>query len=95
MLVRQADSEKDKPTDITPKDFAVRTVAQEYGGGAFSILEDSVIFSNYKDQRLYKLSISSKGQSLLVCSFLLILQMIFVPLNLSCFSLTLRLKSKF
>ncbi|KAK4390597.1 Dipeptidyl peptidase family member 6 [Sesamum angolense] len=56
----QAESEKDKPIDITPKDFAVRTVAQEYGGGAFSISGDSVIFSNYKDQRLYKQSISSE-----------------------------------
>ncbi|KAL0438664.1 UNVERIFIED_CONTAM: hypothetical protein Slati_2349400 [Sesamum latifolium] len=60
VLVRQAESEKDKPIDITPKDFAVRTVAQEYGGGAFSITGDSVIFSNYKDQRLYKQSISSE-----------------------------------
>lgn len=65
MLVRQADNENDEPTDITPKDFAVRTVAQEYGGGAFSISGDSIIFSNYKDQRLYKQSISSKGQILL------------------------------
>ncbi|KAL0314809.1 UNVERIFIED_CONTAM: Dipeptidyl peptidase family member 6 [Sesamum angustifolium] len=60
VLVRQGESEKDKPIDITPKDFAVRTVAQEYGGGAFSISGDSVIFSNYKDQRLYKQSISSE-----------------------------------
>ncbi|KAI3465396.1 hypothetical protein Pfo_022059 [Paulownia fortunei] len=60
VLVRQAESERDKPIDITPKDFAVRTVAQEYGGGAFSILGDSVVFSNYKDQRLYKQPISSK-----------------------------------
>ncbi|KAH6834538.1 alpha/beta-Hydrolases superfamily protein [Perilla frutescens var. hirtella] len=60
VLVRQADREKVKPTDITPKDFAVRTVAQEYGGGAFTISGDSVIFSNYKDQRLYQQSISSK-----------------------------------
>lgn len=64
MLVRQADSENDEPTDITPKDFAVRTVAQEYGGGAFSISGDFIIFSNYRDQRLYKQSISSKGQYL-------------------------------
>lgn len=61
MLVRQADNEKDEPIDISPKDFAVRTMAQEYGGGAFIISGDSVIFSNYKDQRLYKQSISSKG----------------------------------
>lgn len=65
VLVRQAESEKYELTDITPKDFAVRTVAQEYGGGAFSISGDSVIFSNYKDQRLYQQSLSAKGQSFL------------------------------
>ncbi|PIN12817.1 Dipeptidyl aminopeptidase [Handroanthus impetiginosus] len=59
VLVREGGSDGDKPTDITPKDFAVRTVAQEYGGGAFSILGDSVVFSNYQDQRLYKQPISS------------------------------------
>ncbi|KAL0360794.1 UNVERIFIED_CONTAM: hypothetical protein Sradi_3763900 [Sesamum radiatum] len=75
VLVRQAESEKDKPIDITPKDFAVRTVAQEYGGGAFSISGDSVIFSNYKDQRLYKQSTSSEGHHFEVCSFPLISQM--------------------
>ncbi|XP_047979926.1 dipeptidyl-peptidase 5 isoform X1 [Salvia hispanica] len=63
VLVRQADSENDEPTDITPKDFAVRTVAQEYGGGAFSISGDFIIFSNYRDQRLYKQSISSKDSA--------------------------------
>ncbi|KAL2455144.1 alpha/beta-Hydrolases superfamily protein [Abeliophyllum distichum] len=60
VLVRQAEKEGDKPVDITPKDFGVRTVAQEYGGGAFSISGDTVIFSNYKDQRLYKKSMSSE-----------------------------------
>lgn len=64
VLVRQADNEKDEPIDISPKDFAVRTMAQEYGGGAFIISGDSVIFSNYKDQRLYKQSISSKDSAL-------------------------------
>ncbi|XP_051124272.1 acylamino-acid-releasing enzyme [Andrographis paniculata] len=59
VLVGQADSEGSKPADITPKDFAVRTVTQEYGGGAFCIFGDSVVFSNYKDQRLYKQSVSS------------------------------------
>ncbi|KAG8377648.1 hypothetical protein BUALT_Bualt08G0054800 [Buddleja alternifolia] len=34
VLVKQAESEQDEPTDITPKDFAVRTVAQEYGDSA-------------------------------------------------------------
>ncbi|XP_057973331.1 uncharacterized protein LOC131161527 [Malania oleifera] len=58
VLVKEAEKPGDEPVDITPKEFAVRTVAQEYGGGAFKILGDVVIFSNYKDQRLYKQSIA-------------------------------------
>ncbi|KAG6784535.1 hypothetical protein POTOM_010232 [Populus tomentosa] len=60
VLVREADKPGEEPTDITPKEFAVRTTAQEYGGGAFTISGDTVIYSNYKDQRLYKQSIKSK-----------------------------------
>ncbi|KAJ6685927.1 ALPHA/BETA HYDROLASE FOLD PROTEIN-RELATED [Salix purpurea] len=63
VLVREADKPGEEPTDITPKEFAVRTTAQEYGGGAFTISEDTVIYSNYKDQRLYKQSIKSKADS--------------------------------
>lgn len=61
MIVKGGEKEGDEPIDITPKEFSVRTVAQEYGGGAFSLSGDTIIFSNYKDQRLYKQSISSAG----------------------------------
>ena len=61
VLVREAEKAGDEPVDITPKDFGVRTVAQEYGGGSFTLSGDTVIFSNYNDQRLYKRSINSKG----------------------------------
>lgn len=57
----EAESPGGEPRDIVPQEFNVRTLAQEYGGGAFSISGDTVVFSNYKDQRLYKQSISSKG----------------------------------
>ncbi|KAM3194353.1 hypothetical protein ACQJBY_070803 [Aegilops geniculata] len=46
--------EDDKPVDIIPQEFAARTLAQEYGGGAFAVQDNVVVFSNYKDQRLYK-----------------------------------------
>uniref|UniRef100_A0A0E0L9B2 Peptidase S9 prolyl oligopeptidase catalytic domain-containing protein n=1 Tax=Oryza punctata TaxID=4537 RepID=A0A0E0L9B2_ORYPU len=46
--------EDDKPVDIIPQEFAARTLAQEYGGGAFAVKDNVVVFSNYKDQRLYK-----------------------------------------
>ncbi|KAI7754617.1 hypothetical protein M8C21_018206, partial [Ambrosia artemisiifolia] len=50
-------------TDVTPKEFSVRTLANEYGGGDFSIYGDTLFFSNYNDQRLYKQSINSKAES--------------------------------
>ena len=59
VLVKESGKAGEKLIDITPKEFSVRTVAQEYGGGAFQISGDTVIFSNYKDQRLYKQSTSS------------------------------------
>uniref|UniRef100_A0A8I6Y5F6 Peptidase S9 prolyl oligopeptidase catalytic domain-containing protein n=1 Tax=Hordeum vulgare subsp. vulgare TaxID=112509 RepID=A0A8I6Y5F6_HORVV len=46
--------EDDKPVDVIPQEFAARTLAQEYGGGAFAVQDNVVVFSNYKDQRLYK-----------------------------------------
>ena len=61
--MKEAEKPGDEPIDITPKEFSVRTVTQEYGGGAFRICGDIVIFSNYKDQRLFKQSISSKGSN--------------------------------
>ncbi|KAH9692656.1 peptidase S9 domain-containing protein [Citrus sinensis] len=63
VLVKEPAKAGDEPSDITPKEYAVRTTAQEYGGGAFRIFGDTVIFSNYKDQRLYKHSIDSKDSS--------------------------------
>ncbi|OUZ99806.1 Peptidase S9 [Macleaya cordata] len=55
VLVKEAEKPGDEePIDITPKEFAVRTLAQEYGGQAFAVSRDTIIFSNYKDQRLYK-----------------------------------------
>ncbi|XP_034674851.1 uncharacterized protein LOC117906029 isoform X1 [Vitis riparia] len=63
VLVKESGKAGEEPIDITPKEFSVRTVAQEYGGGAFKISGDTVIFSNYKDQRLYKQSISSEYSS--------------------------------
>ncbi|XP_020704574.1 uncharacterized protein LOC110115629 [Dendrobium catenatum] len=54
VLVKESENSGDKPIDVIPSEFAARTLAQEYGGGAFSVFDNVVIFSNYKDQRLYK-----------------------------------------
>ncbi|KAG6608495.1 Dipeptidyl aminopeptidase BIII, partial [Cucurbita argyrosperma subsp. sororia] len=59
VLVKESEKPGDEPGDITPKEFSVRNMTQEYGGGAFAVAGDFVVFSNYKDQRLYKQSLSS------------------------------------
>ena len=53
-----------KARDVTPQGFAVRSLAQEYGGGAFAVQGDVVVFSNYSDQRLYKQTIGGKELNL-------------------------------
>ncbi len=50
--------------DATPDNINVRTLVHEYGGGAWSVTSDSLIYSNYEDQRLYKLS--QDGQTALL-----------------------------
>jgi dipeptidyl aminopeptidase/acylaminoacyl peptidase len=42
------------PSDVTPPGFNVRTRVHEYGGGAFFAHDDTIFFSNFKDQRLYR-----------------------------------------
>jgi dipeptidyl aminopeptidase/acylaminoacyl peptidase len=43
-----------EPTDVTPPGFNVRTTVHEYGGGAYLLHDDTVYFSNFADQRLYR-----------------------------------------
>lgn len=54
--------------DVTPEGFAVRSLAQEYGGGAFAVQGDVVVFSNYSDQRLYKQTIGGTPNKPRHCS---------------------------
>ncbi len=42
-------------TDLLPQPFNARTRVHEYGGGSFTVHERTVYFSNYSDQRLYRL----------------------------------------
>ncbi|CAK9150795.1 unnamed protein product [Ilex paraguariensis] len=63
VLVRESEKPGDEPTDITPKGFSVRTTVQEYGGGAFGVSGDLLIFSNYDDQRLYKQFLNSRDST--------------------------------
>jgi dipeptidyl aminopeptidase/acylaminoacyl peptidase len=41
-------------TDVTPPGFNVRTRVHEYGGGAYTVNEGTVYFSNFADQRIYR-----------------------------------------
>jgi dipeptidyl aminopeptidase/acylaminoacyl peptidase len=43
--------------DLVPPPFNVRTRVHEYGGGAYAIGGGDVYFSNFADQRLYRLSL--------------------------------------
>jgi len=43
------------PVDLLPRDYNARTRVHEYGGGAYFLLNDTVFFSNFKDQRLYRI----------------------------------------
>jgi dipeptidyl aminopeptidase/acylaminoacyl peptidase len=41
-------------SEITPEGFNVRTAVHEYGGGSWWVHNDSVLFTNWTDQRLYR-----------------------------------------
>lgn len=41
--------------DLTPVPFNVRTRVHEYGGGSFTVNDGVLYFSNFSDQRLYRL----------------------------------------
>ena len=53
-----------KVADITPAPFNVRTRVHEYGGGAFLVVDGTVYFSNFADQRIYKQTPDSEPQPL-------------------------------
>src|SRR5215471_13428087 len=42
------------PSDAIPQGFNVRTRVHEYGGGAYIVHNDTIFFSNFKDQRLWR-----------------------------------------
>ncbi|HEX2046674.1 MAG TPA: prolyl oligopeptidase family serine peptidase [Acidimicrobiales bacterium] len=44
-----------EPVDVLPAPFSARTTVHEYGGGAYCVSGDTVYFSNYADQRVWRL----------------------------------------
>ncbi|KAL3514538.1 hypothetical protein ACH5RR_027255 [Cinchona calisaya] len=63
VLVMEGEKEGDEPIDINPKEFCVGSVTHQLQGGAFRVSGDIVFFSNYKDQRIFMQSISSKDSA--------------------------------
>jgi dipeptidyl aminopeptidase/acylaminoacyl peptidase len=53
VVCRSADG---RTRDLNPAPFNVRTRVHEYGGGAYAVAAGDVCFSNFSDQRLYRLS---------------------------------------
>ena len=51
-------------TDLTPSPFNVRTTAHEYGGGAFALQDDTLLFSHFDDQRLYRVGTAGTPEAL-------------------------------
>jgi dipeptidyl aminopeptidase/acylaminoacyl peptidase len=47
------------PRDLTPQPFNVRTRVHEYGGGAWTVCDGTVYFSNFADGRLYRQNAST------------------------------------
>lgn len=41
--------------ELVPAPFNARTRVHEYGGGAYTVFARTLIFSNFADQRLYRL----------------------------------------
>lgn len=50
--------------DMTPQPLNARTRVHEYGGGAFLVVDGTVYFSNFSDQRLYQQPPGEAPQSL-------------------------------
>ena len=51
-----------KITECIPSDYSARTTVHEYGGGAFTVSNGVIYFSNFKDQRLYRQSVGGKPE---------------------------------
>ena len=49
---------------VTPGDVNCRTHVHEYGGGAYAIHSETVFFTNFDDQRLYRLGPGSPPRAI-------------------------------
>ncbi|VVP40111.1 hypothetical protein PS862_04835 [Pseudomonas fluorescens] len=49
---------------LTPPGFSVRSRVYEYGGGAFCLTDDGIVFVNEADQQLYRQSLAGEPEAL-------------------------------
>ena len=49
---------------VTPSDVNCRTRVHEYGGGAYAVHDATVFFTNFEDQRLYRLEPGSAPRAI-------------------------------
>ena len=49
---------------LTPPGFSVRSRVYEYGGGAFCLTDDGIVFVNEADQQLYRQSLTGEPEAL-------------------------------
>jgi dipeptidyl aminopeptidase/acylaminoacyl peptidase len=49
-------------TELTPRNFNVRSRVHEYGGGAFIVARGNAYFSNFQDQRVYRVGSVASGE---------------------------------
>ena len=45
-------------SDVIPDGFSSRTTVHEYGGGSYLVDNETIFFSNYSDQRVYKVNVN-------------------------------------
>jgi len=53
---------------LTPPTFSVRSRVYEYGGGAFCLTDDGLVFVNEADQQLYRQSLTGEAPEVLTSS---------------------------
>src|SRR5215510_2562886 len=51
-------------SDVTPMPFNARTRVHEYGGGSFVVSHGLIYFSNFSDQRLYRIDVNGQPQAI-------------------------------
>ncbi len=57
-------SSEGETIDVNPFPFNARTRVHEYGGGAYKVSNDVIYFTDFKDQRIYKMKMGEKPKSI-------------------------------